>query len=67
MTKFIKPSLRKLYDEINQEIERMRENILKGKGAASKITEEEKVALSVKESKKFRRLVYDKLVKYDKE
>lgn len=69
MTKFIKPSLRKLYNQVNAEIEEIRQNILKGKGAAGedKITEEEKVALSVRESKKFRRLVYDKLVKYDKE
>ena len=62
MTEFIKPSLRKLYDEINQEIERMRENILKGKGAAT-ITEEEKISLSVKDSREFRKLVFEKLGK----
>ena len=60
MTEFIKPSLRKMYDEINQEIERMRNNIITGKGAAT-ITEEEKIALSVENSKQFRRLVYEKL------
>ena len=60
MTEFIKPSLRKLYNEINQEIERMRENILKGKGAAT-ITEEEKIALSVENSRQFRKLVFEKL------
>ncbi len=65
----IKKSLQGLYKEVNRQIEEMRQNILQGNGAAAadKITEEEKVALSVKESKKFRRLVYDKLVKYDKE
>ena len=60
MTEFIKPSLRKLYDEINQEIERMRENILKGKGVVT-ITEEEKISLSVKDSREFRKLVFEKL------
>ena len=62
MTKFIKPSLRKMYDEINQEIERMRTNILKGKGSIT-ITEEEKIALSVENSRQFRKLVFEKLGK----
>lgn len=62
----IKKSLQGLYNEVNRQIEEMRQSILNGNEATA-ITEEEKVALSVSESKKFRRLVIEKLVKYDKE
>ena len=65
MTEFIKPSLKELYNQVNEEIEKIRQNILKGNGAAGEdeISEEEKVALSVKNSREFRRLVYEKLGK----
>ena len=62
----IKKSLQGLYNEVNRQIEEMRQSILDGNESTA-ITEEERIALSVKEAKKFRRLVIEKLVKYDKE
>ncbi len=64
MKKYIKPSLRDLYNEVNTQIEEMRQSILNGNGAAAdEITEEEKIALSVKNSREFRKLVYENLGK----
>ena len=56
----IKKSLQGLYEEVNRQIEEMRQSILDGNESTA-ITEEEKVALSVKNSREFRRLVYEKL------
>ena len=60
----IKKSLQGLYEEVNRQIEEMHQSILNGNGAiADDVTEEERIALSVKNSREFRRLVYEKLGK----
>ena len=58
----IKKSLQGLYKEVNRQIEEMRQSILDGNESTA-ITEEERIALSVKNSREFRRLVYEKLGK----
>ena len=62
----IKKSLQELYNEVNRQIEEMRQSILNGNGTTvveDKTTEDEKVALSVKDSREFRRLVFQELNK----
>jgi hypothetical protein len=64
----IKKSLQGLYEEVNRQIEEIKQNSLQGNGAiADEITEEEKVSLARRESIAFRRSVREKLVRYDKE
>ena len=60
----IKKSLQELYNQVVSEIEIMRRNTLKGKGAGTdKTTEQEKIDLSKKESKEFRAIVFELLNK----
>ena len=60
----IKKSLQELYNEVNRQIEEMRQSILNGNGTTvveDKTTEDEKVVLS--DSREFRRLVFQELNK----
>ena len=60
----VKKSLQELYNRIEKEIEEMRQSILRGSGSnTDEITESEKIELSQKSCKEFRKLVFQELGK----